>query len=125
MVTLDPTEMMVFFVTDSSPREVEKLKQEIAEIYQAQGFKITIEANKKEVNFLDLTLSLEKQTFKPYIKPGDSPLYVNSNSNHPPSVIKNIPAGINKRLSTISSNKQIFENAAPLYQQELDRNGYS
>ena len=70
-------------------------------------------------------LSLEKQTFKPYIKPGDSPLYVNSNSNHPPGVNKNIPAGINKRLSTISSNKQIFENAAPLYQQELDRNGYN
>ena len=72
-----------------------------------------------------MTLSLEKQTFKPYIKPGDSPLYVNSNSNHPPGVIKNIPAGINKRLSTISSNKQMFENAAPLYQQELDRNGYN
>ena len=58
-------------VTNSSPRDVEKLKQEVAAIYQSQGFKITIEANKIEVNFLDLTLNLEKQTFKPYIKPGD------------------------------------------------------
>ena len=49
---------------------------------------------------------------------------MNSASNHPPAVIKNIPAGINKRLSTISSNKQIFDNAAPLYQRELNRNGY-
>ena len=50
---------------------------------------------------------------------------MNSKSNHPPAVIKNIPAGINRRLSTISSTKEIFEQAAPLYQQELDRNGYN
>ena len=80
--------------------------------------------NRKQVNFLDVTLDLENESYRPFIKPGDTPLYVNSRSNHPPGVIKNIPAGINKRLSTISSNKQIFENAAPLYQKELDRNGY-
>ena len=56
----------------------------------------------------------ENEFFKPYIKPGDTPLYVNSNSNHPPSVVKNIPAGINRRLSTISSNKQFFDKAASL-----------
>ena len=54
----------------------------------------------------------------------DSPLYVNSYSNHPPAVIKNILAGINRRLSTISSSKELFDQAAPLYQSELDINGY-
>ena len=78
----------------------------------------------KQVNFLDVTLNLEKQSFKPFLKPCDSPLYVNSYSKHPPAVIKNIPAGINRRLSTISSSKELFDQAAPLYQREIDRNGY-
>ena len=43
---------------------------------------------------------------------------MSSFSNHPPAVIKNIPAGINRRLSTISSSKELFD------QRELDRNGY-
>ena len=109
---------------ENSPRNIEKLKQEISTIFNSNGFKITIDANMKQVNFLDVTLNLEKQSFKPFLKPGDSPLYVNSYSNHPPSVIKNIPAGINRRLSTISSNKELFDLASPLYQRELDRNGY-
>ena len=110
---------------ESSPRNIEKLKQQISTIFNGHGFKITIDANRKQVNFLDVTLNLEKNEFKPYLKPGDSPLYVNSNSNHPPAVTKNIPAGINRRLSSISSNKQLFDQAAPLYQRELNRNGYS
>ena len=71
-----------------------------------------------------MTLDLKNEVFKPYIKPGDKPLYVHSKSNHPPSIIKNIPVAINKRLSKISANKDIFDNAAPLYQAELDKNGY-
>ena len=41
-------------------------------------------------------------------------------SNHPPSIIKNIPAGINRRLSPISSDRESFEKAAPPYQRALD-----
>ena len=110
---------------DCTPQNVEKLKQDILKIFHTHGFKILIDANRKSVNFLDVTLNLENNSFKPYIKPGDSPLYVNSNSNHPPSIIKNIPAGINRRLSSISSSQQIFDRSAPLYQRELDRNGYN
>ena len=75
---------------ECSLRNIEKLKQEICAIFHSHRFKITIDANRKQVNFLDITLNLEKENFKPYIKPGDSPLYVNCNSNHPPAVIKNI-----------------------------------
>ena len=31
-----------------------------------------------------VTLDINKGTFKPYILPGDKPLYVNNWSNHPP-----------------------------------------
>ena len=39
-------------------------------------------------------------------------------------ILKNIPVSINKRLSKISANEEVFNTAAPLYQAELDRNGY-
>ena len=110
---------------ECSPQNVEKIKQEIIKIFHSHGFKLEIDANRKVVNFLDVTINLETNSFKPYIKPGDSPLYVNSNSNHPPSIIKNIPSGINRRLSSISSTKEIFDQAAPIYQRELKRNGYN
>ena len=46
-------------------------------------------------------------------------------SNHPPQVFKNIPKGIERRISDNSANKQIFEKAVPMYQAELDRRGYT
>ena len=87
-------------VSNSSPTNMERLKQEISAIYQSQGFKVTIEANKKQINFLDVTFNLESQSFKHYIKPGDSPLYVNSASNHPPNVIQKIVHNFFKQCCT-------------------------
>ena len=45
------------------PREIEKLKQDIISIYQSNGFRISIDANRKQVNFLDVTLDLENEIF--------------------------------------------------------------
>ena len=45
-------------------------------------------------------------------------------SNHPPSILKNIPINVNKRLSGISANKEVFDEAAPTYQEALNRAGY-
>ena len=40
-------------------------------------------------------------------------------------MIENIPLGINRRLCAISSNKEVFLEAAPPYQAELERCGYT
>ena len=88
-------------ITPSSPRQTEKLRQTIIEVFKDKDLDITIEVGLTRVNFLDVTLDLEKEVFKPYRKPGDKPMYVNSSSNHPPGVLKNIPLGINKRLCEI------------------------
>ena len=69
-------------------------------------------------------MDLETGLYQPYRKPGDKPLYISALSNHPPQVFKNIPKGIEKRVSDNSSNQQIFEKAIPIYQTELDRCGY-
>ena len=46
-------------------------------------------------------------------------------NNHPPALLKNIPENINKRLTSISSNKEVFDEAIPPYQKALDESGYT
>ena len=112
-------------VTRATARQTEKLRQAIIEVFRRHGLKITISTGLAKVNFLDVTLDLENGIHKPYRKPGDKPLYVNAASNHPPAILKNIPLGINKRLVELSSNEQVFQEAAEFYQSELDKCGYS
>ena len=44
--------------------------------------KETIEANMKELNFLDITLNLTTGVYKPYMKENDHPVYVNTKSKY-------------------------------------------
>ena len=88
---------------------------------QSTVWRLHIEANKKVVNFLDVTLNLDL----PYNKPRNIPLYINKKSNHPPRIIENIPKSISKRLSEISIDEDSFSKAAPLYQKALADSGYN
>ena len=58
------------------------------------------------------------------MKENDKPAYVDVNSNHPPMVLKNIPTGVNRRLSRISSNQEVFDNAKAPVQEALNKSGY-
>ena len=101
-----------------------KFKKAICQVFNRNGLKITIEANKKTIDYLDVTLNLTTGKHHPYIKPGNTPLYIDTRSNHPPSVIKAVPEGINNRLSLLSSDEHIFKNAIPIYQESLKNSGY-
>ena len=61
----------------------------------------------------------------PYAKPNNTPLYIHSKSNHPPVIIRNLPESVNKRLSDISSDEDVFNRAAPVYQKALKHSGYN
>ena len=78
----------------------------------------------KVVDFLDVTFDLGEGTFKSYCKPGNVPIYVHKDSNHPPSIIKKIPENVNHRISSISSNEKVFKDAIPIYQEALIKSGY-
>ena len=45
-------------VLNQTPREIERAKKEICRIFVRDNLKITVDANKKVVNFLDVTLDL-------------------------------------------------------------------
>ena len=96
--------------TNTTPRDTENIKKEICRIFNCNGLRITIEANKKIISFLDVTFNLNNSTYQPYKKPNTTLQYVHRESNHPPITTKIIPTGINKRLSSLSSDKaQTFQ----------------
>ena len=111
-------------VTNLTPRLAELEKQKLCKIFQKNGFNITSNLHVKNVNFLDIQLDLQANTFRPYMKPNSIPIYVNRESNYPRSVLKNIPKSVNLRLSKISSSKEIFDSACPPYQEALNKSGY-
>ena len=108
-----------------SGHQSDKIRKEITNVFNEMGLKITIQANLKIVNFLDATFNLNDGTFRPYKKPNDTPLYINVDSNHPPNIIKQIPATINKRINELSSNEEMFKRSAPYYNDALAKSGYT
>ena len=63
-------------------------------------------------------------SYRPYSKPDNKRVYVHVESNHPPSIKKNVPKMINDRLSTLSSNKEVFMSAVKPYEEALKESGY-
>ena len=64
-------------------------------------------------------LILNDGTNKLYIKPNNEIKYIHKNSNHPPNVIRRIPLSIESKLSILSFNKKIYQEAVPPYQNLL------
>ena len=87
-------------------------------------FNIEIKTNLHIVDFLDVTFNLLDGTYKPYKKPNDQLLYVNTSSNHPPGIIKQLPISVNNRLSNNSSNQQDFDMSKGEYEKALRESGY-
>ena len=106
------------------PNQLDDVRKKIIAVFKKLGLKIEIHTGKKEVDFLDVTLNLDSDTYKPFLKENNTPLYVHSESNHPRKVLNNIPDGVNKRLSAISSNEEMFWTAAPRYQDALRDSGH-
>ena len=85
-------------ICNKTPRQIELIKKEICSIFAKNNLSITIEANKKTIDFLDITLDLPSGSYKPFMKPNNTPIYVHRDSNHPPCIIRNIPESINRRF---------------------------
>ena len=89
--------------------------------FKRQGLNISISANLKICNFLDVTLNLTDGSYYPYRKPNNKTLNIDTYSNHPPTTINHLPAAIGWRISDISSNKELFNKAKPHYESALKR----
>ena len=106
---------------DLSGPEIERLKENVIKTFKDCVLNITIGVNLHTVNHLDVAFDLRKDTYLPYRKPDKPPVYINNCSNHPPTVIKQIPNSLSKRLSELSSNEKIFENTKPAHSDTLSK----
>ena len=68
---------------------------------------------------------LNSESYQPYRKPNDEPLHINRISNHPPTILSRLPQTISKRISSLSSNYELFSRAAPMYNAALENAGYT
>ena len=77
----------------------EKIKKHLQYLFKEKGLQIIIECHLKVVNYLDATFNLIDGSYRPYRKPNDETHYIHIQSDHPPSITKQRPRSIEKRLS--------------------------
>ena len=105
--------------------DADRARKELHEIFGNHNLKITAELNLIRTDVMDVTLDLKTGTYSRYCKPENKPQYINIDSNHPPSIKKHLPYMINKRLSDISSDAEVFNKLKHVYEKSLKENGYT
>ena len=68
---------------------------------------------------------LDFETVSLFRKPNNETVYINTKSNHPPSILKSLPAAINRRISDISCNEEVFNRNKQHYEDALKRSGHN
>ena len=102
----------------------EKIKKHFCNLFIDHDLELTIQRNRKVVNFLEVTLNLGNSVYCPYLKDNNQIIYVNTESNHPLSIIKQLPKSIELRLSQLSANEEIFKNSATPCNEALTKAGH-
>ena len=78
----------------------EKFKKKLCKIFKQSGLSITVEYNLKSTDFLDVTFDLGIDKYYPYRKDNNQLLYINKQSNHPPTLNKQIPSMVSVNVKT-------------------------
>ena len=114
----------LLYIPNSNGPLSSSIQKRIIRAFKFLGFKIEISSNIKIANFLDVTLDLSNNSYKPFIKPNQNPSYINVNSNHPKNIIKQIPKAVNLRIGKLSANEKIFKESSKRYIEALKNSGF-
>ena len=100
-------------------------QKKLRNIFRTYSVKIIVivKCNLKIVDYLDVTLNLSDGLDKLFHKPNSEINYIHRESNHPPSIIKQSPLSVESLLFKLSSDKNVFIQAAFVYQEALKRAG--
>ena len=93
-------------------------------MFKQKVLQIIIECNLKVVNYLDVTFNLNDGSYRPYRKPNKETNYIHIQSDHPPSITKQLLWSIKKCFSQLSS-LDVFYETKPYYVQCLASPGYN
>ena len=93
-----------------------KVWKDLTKLFKKYQLNLDIKCNLKIVDYLDISFDLNSGIFKPFNKPNNKPLYINASSNHPPSLLRQIPKSVSKRITANCCNEEdIFCKSAPFY----------
>ena len=95
--------------------KLDRLRKSVIATLKNEGLSKTSETNLGETGFLDVTFNLSAGKYLPYNKPNNIPLYIQAKSNHLPSIIKQLPKMVDKRISDLPSDKNAFNGAKVTY----------
>ena len=104
--------------------QAERIKKGITKLFKELGLSITINMNQINADFLDVIMDLPTGKHRPYRKPNNTPLYINAKSNHPPTILKQLPSMIERRISDLSTNETEFNACKDEYNDALMKSGY-
>jgi hypothetical protein len=93
----------------------------------SQKIKFTIEIQKQEINFMDLTIykNINKHEFKIFRKPSQTDLIINKNSNHPWQQKMSSFYSMVHRLINVPMSEKYYEEEKRTIKSLAIRNGYA
>ena len=103
------------YLKNLSGPESEKCRKKLIKIFNKCDLMIPFNINLSRTDCLDITLDLDRNIYKPFRRPNNEPLYTHNSSNQPPSILTQIPEMIQKRVSSLSCNKDEFNKVKPSY----------
>ena len=112
-------------IRSASGSSLDRYGKKLIALFQDNGLNITVKTGKTSINFLDKNVCLNSESYQPYRKPNDEPLYIDRNLNHPPTILSRILQTINKRISMMSSNCELFSMTTPMYNAALENDCYA
>ena len=102
----------------------DRARKDIIQTFKDCGLRATVEILLHQTDILDVTFDLPTGRYWPFRKPNNEPLYIQTKSNHPPTILKHLPDAICSRLCSTSSDSQAFNKAKPVYEDALKNSGH-
>ena len=104
--------------------KIDTLRKAIISLLKDEGLSIIIDTNLFETDFLDVSFNLNTAKYFLFKKPNNTPLYIHSKSNQPPSIIKQLLSMTNKSISNLSCDEIEFNKAKITCEMALKNSGY-
>ena len=91
----------------------EKIKKNFQKKFTNKGLVIIVNCKMKIVDYLDVMLDLHNRSYRPYKMPNEKANDIHVKSDNHSYILKQHPVSVEKRLSSLLSSKEIFEETAP------------
>ena len=76
---------------NASGPQAEKIKKHFQNIFRKNNLNIIVKCNLKMLDYRGVTLNLSDGLYKLFYKPNSEINYIHRESNHPPTIIKQLP----------------------------------